>query len=380
MRLKDLDRLRRLSRDVVIPAFKQIGQNKTADKLSNCAEFIEYALCKDCYTNYFNGFSSCKQRLCPICSKKRSMLYFAKFVPVFKKILKEGYYINGLNFTIENDTNLDRSIKVINKAFRILQHDDKFYSKIFKKEFLGGVRCLETKLSEIEAWHTHLHCLVVKDHYSRDIDWLSKAWNHAVKLAGGLESKTTPGLYGMVSIFSLKDKHNLKSSYEKSVEVGCLETLKYITKFDFDLNVSLLPELVKSIKGVRCVNTWGILRNIDLNIESDLDKSFLEIKEHCCSVCGGTEFYEFISPRRFNNVAEFNDNDCIIRKERIKHGKCMLDPFLELGKFYDGVYYSQRHANLQGKEFTVTKIKDKYMLYVTEKEKYNIKRISLCKQ
>ena len=357
MKYQDVINKRAFARQTIIKPLYDKGFKKLALSISNCADYINYALCLDCNTLHFNGFSSCKERICPICSKKRSMLLFKRFVPVFRNLIKQGYYINGLNFTIVNNDNLKKSIEVLNKAFRILQHDDKNFRKEFNKRFIGGLRSLEIKIGEnSKLWHPHLHCLVVKNKFSRDFDFLSDAWNKAVKLAGGKESETTPGLYGLVSIFSLVDKKNTNTPLEKSIEVGTLETLKYITKFDYELDSERIPELITAIKGVRMLNTWGVLRKVDINVEEDMNKPYTEVLQSVCSVCKGTDFFEFTSRRTFNNVHDFNIDDAIITQQPAnKPGEYLVDPFgeFEIGKVYNGVMWTELHAALKGKMINI---------------------------
>lgn len=374
MRYVDLVAKRRYSRDIVIPSLIKSGYKDIAEKLYNCADFIKYALCDNCNVVHYNGFSSCKNRFCPICSKKRSMLYFSRFTPIFRKLIKSGYYVVGLNFTIVNIEDLSKSIDILNKAFRILQHDDKIYSKEFNRRFIGGVRCIETKEGlNSKLWHTHMHCLIIKKEKSYDIDFLSKAWNHAVMLAGGKESDTVSGLYGLCSIFSIKDKHNLNTNFEKSIEIGVLETVKYITKFDFEFDSAKLPELIKALKGVRMINTWGLLRKVNLNIEKDMSKSYTEVYKLCCTNCGSYDFSEFYSKRLFRNVAEFDINNAIVEMEsKIKSGLCVLVNGLEIGKKYNGVMFTEEHATFYGKEFIVRYEKGKYLSYI--KDNVNLKK------
>lgn len=365
MKYKDVISKRAFARSTLLPALYEKGFKKLALNISECADYLDYALCINCNTLHFNGFSSCKQRLCPICSKKRSLLLFKRFVPVFKQILAEGYYVNALNFTIVNTDNCKQTLETVIKAFRILTHDDKNMAREFKKRFVGGVRAIEIKLGANEKlYHTHFHCLVVKKTYSKDFDFLSQAWNKAVKLAGGKESETTPGLYGMVSIFGLRDKKNLDTPTEKSVEIGVLETLKYITKFDYDLNIDKLPELIHAVKGVRMLNTWGILRKINLNVEDEMNTPYRQLCQPTCDTCGGTDFFEFTSRHTFSNVHDFNlDNAILTKVEKDKPHRVIIwpDAPFEVGKKYGNILWTERHEALRGYEITVIYENKKYV-------------------
>ena len=257
MKYKDLLQKQYLAKNIVAPAFYVAGYKKIAEHINDCSTFKRYSVCSDCGQIYFNGSYLCHERFCPICNKKRSMIYFYRFVPVIKKLLSRGYYVNMLNFTLVDDSNLQHSLDVLTKAFRYIQHDSKEYRKMFNSMFVGGVSSKEIKLGEnSKLWHPHIHCIVIKDHYSEDFEYLKLIWNNSVRLAGGNASATDPTKYGSVYISSIVDRASHLSDKQSSIEVGVLETMKYITKFDYQLDSALIPELVKSLKNVRTVNTW----------------------------------------------------------------------------------------------------------------------------
>ena len=96
----------------VIPALDKAGFKQKALNMYECGAYKDYLICTNDYTSHFNGFNSCKDRFCPLCQEKRSRLYFAKFVPVFKYLLSKGYYVNMLNFTITDTYSLKDGIKI----------------------------------------------------------------------------------------------------------------------------------------------------------------------------------------------------------------------------------------------------------------------------
>lgn len=356
----------------VIPALEKAGFKQKAFNMYDCGSYKDYLICTSDYTAHFNGFSSCKDRFCPLCQEKRSRLYFARFVPVFRKLLKQGYYVNMLNFTITDTATLQEGLDILTKAFRYLQHENKIYRKLFKQSFAGGVICKEIKEGEnSKLWHPHLHSLVVKDHFSKDFDWLKDAWNHAVKIAGGRPSASDPSKYGSVHICSVIDRKNLNTDKFKSVEAGCIETIKYITKFDWQCtSADKVKELITTLKGVRAINTWGILRKIDLNVENELDKSFNEIRKCCCTVCGGTDFYQIYTRMTLKNVVDFKDTDYDCTQEyklNYTNGQLTrlveLKDELEVGQVYDGVMFTEEHEKLKGQAFAVITDKGKILKF-----------------
>lgn len=357
MKFKDLLEKQFLARNTVAPSFENAGFHKIATDIMDCATFKNYALCLDCDTVHFNGASVCHNRFCPICNLKRSRAYFSRFVPVIKDLLSKGYYVNMLNFTIVDDSDLSHALSVLTKSFRYIQHDNKEYSKIFNSMFVGGVSSKEVKLGEnSKLWHPHIHCLVVKDHYSQDFEYLKYIWNDAVRVCGGNPGSTDSGKFGSVFVCSIIDKQGLNTDYIKSVEMGVLETMKYITKFDYQLDNSLLPELVRALKGIRTVNTWGCLRNVSTNVESDINKSYTELVKQCCAVCGGHDFFEFCSTKTLQNVADFDmDKAELVQTPKYNLGHNELTPLFKLrddlviGQKYGNVVYSQLQAQFVGK-------------------------------
>ena len=73
---------------------------------------------------------------------------------------------------------------------------------------------------------------------------------------------------------------------------GIIESVKYITKFDYVNEPSeRLQELVRSLEGVRQIDTFGCCRNIHKDVEDELNDEVKpeEIIEHACRLCGCNE-------------------------------------------------------------------------------------------
>ena len=383
MKYKDLLQKQYLAKNIVAPAFYGAGYKKIAEHINDCSKFKRYSVCSDCGQIYFNGSYVCRERFCPICNKKRSMIYFYRFVPVIKKLLSRGYYVNMLNFTLVDDSNLQHSLDVLTKAFRYIQHDSKEYRKMFNSMFVGGVSSKEIKLGEnSKLWHPHIHCIVIKDHYSEDFEYLKLIWNNSVRLAGGNASATDPTKYGSVYISSIVDRTSHLSDKQSSVEVGVLETMKYITKFDYQLDSALIPELVKSLKNVRTVNTWGVLRNIFDGVENDMLKPYSELYKNCCTVCGSNDFYDFCSTHSFKDVADFDlDKALLVKESKVLFGNnniismVKLKKDLVIGQTYGGVVYGKRQADYQNNYFQVTHYKDEIYI-VRQFDRHSLKELS----
>lgn len=293
LKYSQLKSLKKFSLQTVIPALEKAGYSKKATMLYYCGTQKHLALCQGCHSVYFNGANTCKDRFCPICNKKRSLLYLAKIYPILADLLDKGYYINIVNYTIKDTENLKQGIDILQRSFRMLTHEDKVYRKKYKESFVGGIKSLEIKTGKNSGlWHPHFHSIVVKKKNTKDFDWLKEAWETCTsKVAGTNEKIGSVWLKG----FSSKNKTKLLKSV--------LETLKYITKFDWDVTEKV-SELVETLSGVRTINTYGILRGLQ-PAEKDLDKSIEDITNIVCKICGCTDFVTFDAENDYINIEDF---------------------------------------------------------------------------
>ena len=145
MEFREFKERKSFSLKKVIPLLREVGLTERADRISACGDFKDVAECQDCGTWHLYGLSSCKDRLCPICQKKRALLWFTKVTPLMREYLDKAYYVNFITFTIKDMSDLKQAIDIINKAFRYMTNGHKQLAREFKKRFIGGVQSLEVK-------------------------------------------------------------------------------------------------------------------------------------------------------------------------------------------------------------------------------------------
>ena len=274
-----LQRKMRYAYNKVLPALHNTGYISKANKIADCGHYKELAVCQDCGETYLNGFNSCKDRFCPICEKKRSYLWLAKLSPILERYLKEKKKVNMLTLTIVDEPNLKSMLEILTKCWRILIHEDKTIRKEFNKRFIGGFRALEVKRGKNSGlWHCHYHCLVIKDCFSEDFEWLKTSWQKAYKLVTGKDVSLE------LRIESIKKN-------AKGYLGGILEVAKYVTKFDWSLENDV-KELITSLANVRTTSTWGCLRKdlTEKSIEEDMDLTLDETIKLVCRSCGNSSF------------------------------------------------------------------------------------------
>lgn len=282
-------KIKDVNKNVIVPSFERAGLDTIAETIRGCGDFSILYECIECGSREWKGFSRCKNKFCACCNAVKSLSWLAKTYKKFEQFLFEGKYIVMLDLTIRDRENLPEALKILNKAWRLFSTKDKQCAKTFNFKFIGGVKSLEVKTGEnSKLWHPHLHCLLIKDRFSYDKMFIDNGWSKCVKLAGGdVDEKITY----IESIYA-RDEHGVKVYDKDALMKGIVESVKYITKFDYaNEPTERLQELVASLKGVRQIDTFGCCRNIHKDVEEELEEKieFNKIVEHACQVCGCNE-------------------------------------------------------------------------------------------
>ena len=309
--MKYLDFLskKRYSRNVVIPMLKHLGYDKKADRLKECGNYKTLAVCKDCGRTHFEKANSCKDRFCPVCQKKRGLLWITKIYPVLELLINKGYIINFVTLTVPNSDNLKDRVNVLNDAFRYMQHEDKTLRREFNNLYIGGVRSLEVKKGAFSGlWHPHLHMLVckrTKSDFREDRQFLGNAWAKAMSIVTGKEYGPKNLVFDIKSIYFEDMKTGKKYYSKKAIFKACLEVFKYLIKSDFE--ELACKELIETMSNVRSITPWGNIRQllhdnkIEQTIEKELDMKESELSNKVCSLCGGEEFIELKNVSAFGH-------------------------------------------------------------------------------
>lgn len=290
----DFQSKREFSRTQIVPALLENCLYDKAKKLIGCGVYSNLAICQDCNSAHYAGSIVCKDKFCPVCQKKRSLLWLTKLIPICRELLDRGYHLNMLTYTIRTnkDMSLTECLDILNAGFRYMTHENKNYRKLYNDLIIGGVKSLEVKIGEdketkdsTDIWHPHYHILVCtrNEHSYKELHkLLYDMWNSSLNTI-----KHTNGLdLGGVHISSIKAKDN------QSMLDALSECFKYMTKFDWQSDK--VVELVTSMHKVKMQNTFGNFRYLisDKNIEYEMNKSTQEVITSFCAVCGGNDFVE----------------------------------------------------------------------------------------
>lgn len=156
--------------------YKRLKMDNKAYSIKNCGTYLEFKRFKN--NNDFKLYTAnfCKQRLCPMCSWRRSLKIFGQVSRIMEEAKKEKEYrFIFLTLTQRNVFGSDLN-EELNRMFKAWK---KFTErKSFKKSFIGWFRALEIthKLDDIndpwyDSYHPHFHViLMVNKSYFKETD------------------------------------------------------------------------------------------------------------------------------------------------------------------------------------------------------------------
>ena len=168
-----------------------------AKKITFCGTYVGFNKIGENDTLSVTSANFCRQRLCPMCQRRRSLRTYSAMSKVYEIANKEGYRFLHVVLTVPNCSALTlnktcdflfkqssllfrKSEDVHTKAACKGNEDIKALRKKIKNSFKGVFRALEItyndKLSVDHpfAFHPHLHCLVaVKKSYFTSRDYVS---------------------------------------------------------------------------------------------------------------------------------------------------------------------------------------------------------------
>jgi len=212
----------------------------------------------------------CKDRVCPVCQKRRGVLWRKRLLDKMPELQKEFPTMRWifLTLTLKNCEieELRQTIQYMNKCWRNFVR-----RKDIKKILLGHIRATEVTRANDGKAHPHFHCMLMvpndffKKKYIKQSEW-AKMWKECL----GVDY--TP----IVDVRAIKntkiDCELLNTTIADELYQGVLETIKYSTKSkDLLIDEAWLLEFTNQVKNLRFIDTGGALKNV-FKIEKETDK------------------------------------------------------------------------------------------------------------
>lgn len=168
--------------------------NSRVNRVFDCGSYLEFKkpfsdFADDSVKFKLTYANFCRDRLCPMCSWRRSMKIFGQVSQIMDKLGSDYDYI-FLTLTVPNCSGdeLSQLINDLQKGFhRFINY------KRFKSSILGFFRALEVTRNKdpssksFGTYHPHFHCiLVVRKSYFKNADYIKrdeflKMWQKAMK-------------------------------------------------------------------------------------------------------------------------------------------------------------------------------------------------------
>lgn len=259
-------------------SFLRLGLDKKSERCHNCGTQLQFvapisSLNDD--TDYkLTEANFCRERLCPMCAKRRSLKIFGQVSSIVDHINPDQYEFLLLTLTVPNvpGNQLADKISEMQKAFNKLIH----YKK-FKNAVVGFFRALEVtynrnkRSKSYDTFHPHYHVilLVPKDYFTSDLyikrkDFLSM-WQCAMQ---------DPSIT-QVDIRKVSEKKDKKRGIIS--KAGAIaEVAKYTVKSsDYifpnhpDLTDKVVGVLSAALKGRRLVAFGGVFADLKSSLGLD---------------------------------------------------------------------------------------------------------------
>lgn len=169
----------KVANELLSEAYMSVDISK-AERLKLCGKTLTFIVDSE-GKKRLQYADSCRVRLCPLCSWRRSLKNFWNTMHILRFWERTGsdYAFIFLTLTVKNckGTELSGTLDELFAAFQ------RFTQRVqVKKTFLGMVRNVEvthnvdTKSASYDTFHPHIHCLVaVRPSYFKSRDYLSQA-------------------------------------------------------------------------------------------------------------------------------------------------------------------------------------------------------------
>ncbi len=251
-------------------SYKRLGLKK-AYRVEECGTLLSFKVIDEDLKKLFKA-NFCKDRLCPMCTWRRSMKIFGQVSKVMDRALEDKEYrFLFLTLTVKNCTAEELSSE-IDKMFNSLKL--LFQRKEVKGIVIGYFRGLEvTYNEEFDTYHPHFHIILMvnksyfknKGYYLTQKDW-TNLWKDCLKV------DYTP-------IINVKA---FKTASKEQTRKSICEVAKYTVKDndylfeDIKMTDNTVAILNNALKGRRLISFGKEFRKIhkELNLD-DVEKGDL---------------------------------------------------------------------------------------------------------
>lgn len=265
------------------------GLKKRGDRIMSCNRILKISQCADCGHIDIVSASYCRDRLCPLCSWRLSILRYARMRRILETI-PSGYEYSLVTLTVKNckSSDLSSTISAMSAAWADVRRQ-----RWLKDRLVGWARSLEVTYNKVShEVHPHYHIIAV---WSRASDGgctaLIQEWQHRC------------ARHGLTCTTAAQDARSIKSAGgEGTALIGAIcEAMKYCVKSKDLLDgvpLSIVRDIALGLEGKKLISLGGIIKQIaaklaldDIDKPDDDDSGCTSV----CTTCGGTRLDELIA-------------------------------------------------------------------------------------
>lgn len=233
------------------------------------------------------GANFCRQRLCPLCQKRRSLRTYSDFKKIMDKLT--DYRFVHLVLTVPNCS--AEALPFVLDNMQIAS--TALFNHCFcKAAFKGVARFTEISYNaHRNDYHPHFHCLIaVNKSYATSRDYIKRErlrslWTYYYKEANrgrNFKRRSDDGVIAFVaSMAAYLNPDEQYQIYISFADEGALpEIAKYCVKplsFDIDTHklAPILEALLAAMHSRRMVQLYGVIREVahELNIDFEVDEA-----------------------------------------------------------------------------------------------------------
>lgn len=281
-----------MANELLSKAYESINKSK-AERLTSCGKVLTFAVDRQTGQKVLTNAESCRVRLCPLCSWRRSLKNFWNTIKIVRwlkanesrqEVGKHSYIF--ITLTVKNCRG-DALSATIDDLFAAVKR--LYERKEIKKAFRGMVRNLEITHNvnpvskDYDTFHPHFHMIAaVRPSYFASKDYLSKK-----RIAEIWKESLRVDYDPVVDVRRVKARSDTGSDPDDcGAAQAVAECSKYAAKAadyiipdDWDLTVETVRVLDAALDRRRLINYSGIFREVKqlLSLEDAEDGDLVKV-------------------------------------------------------------------------------------------------------
>lgn len=265
---------KKMANELLAMAYDNIDSRK-AERLRDCARVLQFRVYEDGHKR-LQSMSSCRVRLCPICTWRRSLKVYHNTVRIVDFLNeKRGYNYIFLTLTVRN-CSADELSSTIDKLMQA-------WTNLFKRAAVitavkGWMRSMEIthnvdiNSESYNTYHPHFHALLaVNPSYFTSRDYISQAkWTDMWQQSLGVD---------YVPVLDVRKCYGTDSQAVSECAKYACKADEVVIADDWDLTMETVRTLDRALDNRRLVAYGGAMREAHklLNLQSEEDGNLVNV-------------------------------------------------------------------------------------------------------